>query len=62
MNFPVFLPGKFHEQRNLVGYCPWGLRELGTNSEQLAYGYMATQLKPTLIKPMLHNKRSHCGE
>ena len=20
---PVFLPGKFHEQRNLVGYGPW---------------------------------------
>ena len=23
---PVFLPGKFHRQRNLVGYSPWGLR------------------------------------
>ena len=21
---PVFLPGKFHGQRNLAGYCPWG--------------------------------------
>ena len=21
---PVFLPGKSHEQRYLVGYCPWG--------------------------------------
>ena len=21
---PVFLPGKFHGQRSLVGYCPWG--------------------------------------
>ena len=20
---PIFLPGKFHEQRNLVGYSPW---------------------------------------
>ena len=20
----VFLPGKFHEQRSLVGYSPWG--------------------------------------
>ena len=20
---PVFLPGKFHEQRRLVGYSPW---------------------------------------
>ena len=24
---PVFLPGKSHEQRSLVGYSPWGLRE-----------------------------------
>ena len=26
---PVFLPGKFHGQRNLVGYSPWGRKELG---------------------------------
>ena len=25
---PAFLPGKFHEQRNLEGYSPWGLKEL----------------------------------
>ena len=25
---PVFLPGKFHGQRSLVGYSPWGLKEL----------------------------------
>ena len=24
---PVFLPGKFHEQRSLVGYSPWGCME-----------------------------------
>ena len=24
---PVFLPGKFHGQRSLVGYSPWGCRE-----------------------------------
>ena len=23
----VFLPGKFHEQRSLVGYSPWGCKE-----------------------------------
>ena len=21
---PVFLPGKSHGRRSLVGYCPWG--------------------------------------
>ena len=25
---PAFLPGKFHGQRSLEGYNPWGLREL----------------------------------
>ena len=25
---PVFLPGEFHRQRNLVGYSPWGCKEL----------------------------------
>ena len=27
---PVFLPGKSHGQRSLVGYSPWGLRESDT--------------------------------
>ena len=25
---PVFLPREFHGQRNLTGYCPWGLKEM----------------------------------
>ena len=25
---PVFLPGKFHGQRGLVGYSPWSLKEV----------------------------------
>ena len=28
---PVFLPGKFHRQRSLVGYSLWGHRELNMN-------------------------------
>ena len=27
---PVFLPGKPHGQRNLVGYSPWGRKEPDT--------------------------------
>ena len=27
---PVLLPGKFHGLRSLVGYSPWGHKELGT--------------------------------
>ena len=25
---PVFLPGKFHRLKRLVGYSPWGCKEL----------------------------------
>ena len=27
---PVFFPGKFHGERNVVGYSPWGRNELDT--------------------------------
>ena len=27
---PIFLPEYFHEQRNLAGYSPWGLKESDT--------------------------------
>ena len=28
---PVFLPGKFHGQRSLVGYSSWGPKGIGHN-------------------------------
>ena len=31
---PVYLPGEFHGQRSLVGYSPWGCKELDA-TEQL---------------------------
>ena len=30
---PVFLPGKSHGQRSLVGYSPWGCRSVGHDLE-----------------------------
>ena len=30
---PVFLPGKFHGQRSLVGYIPWGCEESDTTKQ-----------------------------
>ena len=27
---PIFFPGKFHGQRSLAGYSPWGRKELDT--------------------------------
>ena len=37
---PVFLPGRSHGQRSLVGYSPWALKEPDT-IEQLAYLYQS---------------------
>ena len=64
---PVFLPGKSHGQRNLVGYSPWGHKELDT-TEQLTFAFTyillqlclrlsfpfssVTQSCPTLCDPM----------
>ena len=42
---PIFLPGEAHGQRTLVGYSPWGSKELDT-TEQL-----------TLIQRTLRNKK-----
>ena len=30
LSIPGFLPGEFHGQRSMVGYNPWGHRELET--------------------------------
>ena len=30
LSTPVFLPGEFHGWRSLVGYSPWGHKELNT--------------------------------
>ena len=49
---PVFLLGESYEQRSLVGYSPWGHKELDT-TEQLnnirTYHHLHTALRPALI-------------
>ena len=44
---PVFLPGKFHGQRNLAGYSPWGHKELAMTeniSSSLIYDPILTSI------------------
>ena len=38
----VFLPGKFHGQRSLVGYSPWGCKELDTTEHTRTHLNMCT--------------------
>ena len=41
----VFLPGEFHGQRSLVGYSPWGHKELDT-TERLTHTYNLSTADP----------------
>ena len=34
---PVFLPGKFHGQRSLASYSPWGLKESDITEHSLTH-------------------------
>ena len=57
---PVFLPGKFHGQRSLVGYGPWGHKESDT-SEQLStqlevLGVGVGIMKEVIFEKLLYNR------
>ena len=36
----VFLPGKFHGQRSLAGYSPWGHEDSDKTEHACATGYI----------------------
>ena len=38
---PVFLPEESHGQRSLVGYSPWGRKELDTTERLTLYFFIA---------------------
>ena len=44
----VFLPGKSHEQRSLMGYSPWGYKELMTEQLTLFYKHTSCSLEEKL--------------
>ena len=52
---PVFLPGKSHGWMSLVGYSPWGHRELDT-TERLHFYFLFTVYK-IRISIKLHPKK-----
>ena len=66
---PVFWPGEFHGQRSLVGYSPWGHKDLDT-AEQLnkkkflsplqiklnIFSYLlAICISPSINCPLMHS-------
>ena len=46
---PVFLPGESHGQRSLVGYTPWGHKELDM-TEQLSTAFKSGMENPCRSK------------
>ena len=34
---PALLPGKFHGQRSLVGYSPWGCKEMDMDRKRSVF-------------------------
>ena len=64
---PVLLPGKSHGRRSLVGYSPWGRKELDT-TEQLHFTHFILshwrrkwQPTPVFLPGESHGKRSLAG-
>ena len=48
---PVFLPGKFHGQRSLVGYSPWGHRRVRHDWRNLAHKHSRiNKTQPSLLR------------
>ena len=64
---PVLLPGKFHGQRSLVGYSPWGCKESDT-TERLhllsfysSFWRMKWQPTPVFLPGESHGQRGLVG-
>ena len=47
---PVFWPREFHGQRRLVGYSPWGHKELDTTGQQLPSANLPVLVKANYIQ------------
>ena len=67
---PVFLPGKFHGQRSLVGYSPWGCKESDTTEHKHPHTHIHTHTHtnthtptptPTHTHTHTHTPISHLG-
>ena len=51
------LPGKFHGQRSLAGYSPWGLKELDTaehKTQQQQTKYLLVNFLPSFLLSLFH--------
>ena len=47
---PVFLPGKFHGQRSIVGYSSWGHKESDTTEREHTHAHTNSYWHPHFIE------------
>ena len=57
---PVLLPGKFHGQRSLTGFSPWGHKESDT-TEQLSTHTGIQELDKLSTHPCVTTKLNMCA-
>ena len=55
---PVFLTGKFHGQKSLVGYGPWGSKELDTTERACTHTRDIKSMSPGGHRACLQNEAS----
>ena len=53
---PVFLPGKSHGQRSLVGYSPWGCKRVWHNLATEQQQSICTISHPNFLLPVTHDQ------
>ena len=53
LSSPVFFPGEFQGQRSLVGYSPWGRKELDMTERLTPPVSLNPSLQPLLNTPLL---------
>ena len=58
---PVFLPGKFHGQRSLVGCSPWDLKESDMTERLSAHIHLVSTLYPRSCHPRAYLAEPHPG-
>ena len=57
---PVLLPGESHGQRSLVGYSPWGLKELDMTSLSLSWRPTRSSRTNTQKRCPFHHRGLEC--
>ena len=59
---PVFLPGEFAGQRNLMGYSPWGFEELDTTEVMRALTHIEARSRQEEVPPQAFRGSVACQQ